>query len=1019
MQNNDTELIQRTLEGDQQAFTMLVEKYQKQVHALAWQKIGDYHIAQEIAQDTFLTAYQKLHSLTHHNRFEGWLYVLTSNKCKNWHRKKRIVLESLEDTDPVELDQAYYSDYMNRQREEDADQKRRAFIQKLLSKLQESERTVMNLHYIGEMTCEDISKFLGVSINTVLSRLHRARKRLEKEEAMIKEYLSSFQLPKQMTENIMEQVSQLNPVSSSGSKPLVPLGLSAVAAICFLLLLIGVGSQHLLQFQKPYSLNANTESMVEIVDAKVLIDVNTKPVINRQTGKTVVREKNTNVVQNPPTSIFGAGKTDEDQAGEIKGQWSGIIGPEGGRVNTLYKTTRGDLYATTKNGLYRLSDDRSTWKLINSRINPSHPDLTSSRPWNSNLIIEHKNALYTANSTGVLSSIDRGETWNVVCERIKGELIGMVITDGFPEDQSDKTIYLAYKKGVYRYEKAGDSWTPLFEGVMERQILSITALNNTVFIGTDNGLYRLKKRIWEHLSIRENHLEENTLPIFNLVVTENRLYAARADNPRDPYPGSGFKVSRINKPRTGLIRSRGDRPAWSWSLFRSADKGNTWEAITPNRKNIEKNKTGSILSNIFPMGRKDRKKAEELPLTESIDTTLNFTISGEKLLLIDGLKQYYSNNSGKTWKLLEYEMDIRNWTRKVVITDNNFYRCGPNGIHRSIDEGNTWHLFNTGIVNRNIRELVVVNGTLYANTNTGLVNSNDKGDTWTSIDGDTGYITGIVESNGKLFGRDDKIGTPRLYELTQTDKTFQPIPNLPTIPKFDPHKGRMDQPPKMRRQLFRIPHGKGNYYASMLGSIIMTDTTYYVEYNHRLWRWKDGDSEWYDTNLLDTKDSTEVAWSTNNFFDRIGFKIAVSDDTVYVGKLDGHLMKSTDEGTSWIDVTENLPFAVDYFMSVIFNGNFVYVATNKGVAVSGNGTDWLTLTNEEGTSLIIERLVVDNSVIYGESNQKIYELNHNTGKWKQITSEIPYPVMCLDVEGDTIYVGTDGQGVIRYTIDNQ
>ena len=49
--------------------------------------------------------------------------------------------------------------------------------------------------------------------------------------------------------------------------------------------------------------------------------------------------------------------------------------------------------------------------LINSRIDPSHPDLTSSSPWNSNLIIEHKNALYTANSTGVLSSIDRGETW--------------------------------------------------------------------------------------------------------------------------------------------------------------------------------------------------------------------------------------------------------------------------------------------------------------------------------------------------------------------------------------------------------------------------------------------------------------------------------------------------------------------------------------------------------------------------------------------------------------------------------
>ena len=1018
MKNNDTELIQRTLKGDQQAFTMLVEKYQKQIHALAWQKIGDFHIAQEIAQDTFLTAYQKLSSLTHHNRFEGWLYVLTSNKCKNWHRKKRVVLESLEDTDPGELDQAYYSEYMNRQREEDADQKRRTVIHKLLSKLPESERTVMNLHYIGEMTCEDISKFLGVSINTVLSRLHRARKRLQKEESMIREYLSSFQLPMQMTEDIMKQVSQLNPVSPSGSKPLIPLGLSAVIAIC-LLLFIGLGSQHLLEFQKPYSLNANSESMIEIVDTKVLMDVNTKPVIKRQMGRTVAREKNTNVIQTPPTPILGVGKTDEDQSEKTIGQWSGIIGPEGGNVNILYQTTRGDLYATTKNDLYKLSDDMTKWELINSSINPPHPDSANSSSWNLNLILEYKNILYRANKTAVLSSIDRGETWKVVCERIKGELVGIAITDEFTENQSNKIIYLAYKKGVYRYENTTDSWTPLFEGVMERRILTIAAHHNTVFIGTDNGLYRLNSGVWEHLSIMDNPLKENTLPIFKLVVSENRLYAARINNPIYPYPGSGFRSHVINKPRSGIIKSRGDIRAWSWSLFRSSDKGDSWETITPNQRNIEKNQTGGILSNIFPMGKKDRKNTNELPYIEPIDTTLNFSISGDKLILIDGLKQYYSKNSGKTWKLLKYEMDIRNETHTVLLTENDFYRCGPNGIQRSIDEGNTWHLFNRGIVNRNIKELIVVNGTLYANTNIGLVKSYDKGDSWTSVGGDTGYITGIVESNGKLFGRDDKIGTPRLYELTHTHKTLQPISDLPLIPKFDPHKGIRDQRPGMRRSLVSIHHGKGKYYVSMLGSLLMTDTTYYVEYNHRLWKWKHGNSEWIDTNLLDTKDPTEVLWSTNNFFDRIGFKLAVSDDTVYVGKLDGHLMRSADEGANWLDVTDNLPFSVDHFKSVVFNGNFVYVATDKGVAVSGNGTEWLSLTDVEGTLVIIERLVVDKNILYGESNQIIYELNQNTGKWKQITSEIPYPVICFDVDGNTIYVGTDGQGVIRYTMENQ
>ena len=58
MQQSDAQLIQRVLQGDQEVFISLVRKYQKGVHALAWRKIGDFHIAQEITQDAFLTAYQ-------------------------------------------------------------------------------------------------------------------------------------------------------------------------------------------------------------------------------------------------------------------------------------------------------------------------------------------------------------------------------------------------------------------------------------------------------------------------------------------------------------------------------------------------------------------------------------------------------------------------------------------------------------------------------------------------------------------------------------------------------------------------------------------------------------------------------------------------------------------------------------------------------------------------------------------------------------------------------------------------
>ena len=71
MKNDDVELIQCSLTGDENAFAQLVKKYQKQVHALAWRKVGDFHIAEEITQDTFLQVYKKLSTLRDPRRFAG------------------------------------------------------------------------------------------------------------------------------------------------------------------------------------------------------------------------------------------------------------------------------------------------------------------------------------------------------------------------------------------------------------------------------------------------------------------------------------------------------------------------------------------------------------------------------------------------------------------------------------------------------------------------------------------------------------------------------------------------------------------------------------------------------------------------------------------------------------------------------------------------------------------------------------------------------------------------------------
>ncbi|MDE0325585.1 MAG: sigma-70 family RNA polymerase sigma factor [Candidatus Poribacteria bacterium] len=283
MKNNDAQLIQRVLSGDDTAFSVLVRKYQKSVHALAWRKIGDFHIAEDITQDTFLQAYQKLSTLKKPQRFASWLYVIAANYCKMWLRKKRLSTESLEDTSSAELEKGTYSGYVIEENERTTAETQHEVVKKLLAKLQESDRTVITLYYLGEMNYEEISNFLGVSVSAVKSRLHRARQRLKKEEPMIREALGNFQITPNLTENIMHEISRLKPVATPNGKPFVPWAIG-VSTLVVVLLMLGVGTQYLASFQKPYSFDATSEMTVELIEAPVVLNLESKPDVRTQIG---------------------------------------------------------------------------------------------------------------------------------------------------------------------------------------------------------------------------------------------------------------------------------------------------------------------------------------------------------------------------------------------------------------------------------------------------------------------------------------------------------------------------------------------------------------------------------------------------------------------------------------------------------------------------------------------------------------------------------------------------------------
>lgn len=436
MVEDDVQLIYKVLSGDDEAFTALVYKHQKGVHALAWRRIGDFHHAEEITQDAFLRAYKHLAKLKDPKQFSGWLYVITNQLCNTWLRKNKPGTESLEDVTMAEMEKTFYEQYVSTQQEEETRSHHQELVKKLLEKLPESERTVMTLYYLGEMTAKEISKFLGVSINTITSRMSRARNRLkQEEELLIQEMLGSVRLSENLTQNILQKVADTKVAPPSTGKPLLPWAAFGAAAVLVTLLLLGMSNQYLLRFQKPYSFDAQSEPTIEIVDAPVVLNIDVKSDVQSQAGRAVNTDRNTGTGVQVSESDLAA----HTQDGAIQlaaSQWAQTAGPQGGSVSDIFATAEGTIYAFSPTGIYRLRPDAPAWTLINS----SFPIEGFRVP-----MAEHEGTLYIVSNDAVFVSTDAGENWKSLGPRPEGDAIGLVVVDEAQGNGSRlyPTMYLA------------------------------------------------------------------------------------------------------------------------------------------------------------------------------------------------------------------------------------------------------------------------------------------------------------------------------------------------------------------------------------------------------------------------------------------------------------------------------------------------------------------------------------------------------------------------------------------------
>jgi RNA polymerase sigma-70 factor (ECF subfamily) len=167
----DTTLVRRTLSGDQEAFTALVEKYKDPVFNVAYRMLGNPTEAEDVAQEAFVRAYTQLHTYKDTHRFSTWLLSIASHLSIDQLRRRRFLALPLENVPFLEwIADVGPSPEQSALRRETADD-----MQRILDTLPMKYRAVLLLRYWHDFSYEEIAQALDLTPALVKARLHRAR----------------------------------------------------------------------------------------------------------------------------------------------------------------------------------------------------------------------------------------------------------------------------------------------------------------------------------------------------------------------------------------------------------------------------------------------------------------------------------------------------------------------------------------------------------------------------------------------------------------------------------------------------------------------------------------------------------------------------------------------------------------------------------------------------------------------------------------------------------------------------
>jgi RNA polymerase sigma-70 factor (ECF subfamily) len=159
--------------GQSERYAVLVDRYRSLAYNSAYRMLGDQDAAEDVAQESFIAAYQGLKDFKFGSRFSTWLYTIVMNKCRDCLRAKRPGV-SLDDLAEVRSDRGPSPE------ERASSHQTGDIIQDALNALPPEYREVIILKHVQDLEYTEIADILGVSVGSLKVRAHRGREMLKR-----------------------------------------------------------------------------------------------------------------------------------------------------------------------------------------------------------------------------------------------------------------------------------------------------------------------------------------------------------------------------------------------------------------------------------------------------------------------------------------------------------------------------------------------------------------------------------------------------------------------------------------------------------------------------------------------------------------------------------------------------------------------------------------------------------------------------------------------------------------------